>query len=158
MGNCRLIYRSRCIDPAISNAELRALVRESADNNRAAGITGMLLLAGAQFLQVLEGPCNAVNRLFMRIVKDSRHEEIELITFEEIGPRYFDDWSMSLVDLFDLPAYPRRQLAAKYPTENGIVQLPERLHEVYALLLDARHLCVGRPWEADPTLGDDPGG
>lgn len=147
MTQCRLIYQSTCSDKLIDNADLRDLVQKSAENNRAAAITGLLLLSGDQFLQVLEGPSDAVNRLFGRIVRDRRHRDVRLLSFEQIGPVYFDDWSMHLVDLFDLPKGPRDLLARKYRSREGAVQIPDRLHEVYGLLLDARHICLSRPWE-----------
>lgn len=147
MGNCRLIYRSTCAASFMPNEDLRELVARSAENNRSAGITGLLMLSGSQFLQVLEGPSHAVNRLFNRIIRDPRHQDVQLVSFEQIGPTYFDDWSMHLVDLFDLSRHPRDLLSGKYQTSNGVVQIPARLHEVYALLLDARSICRNRPWE-----------
>jgi hypothetical protein len=153
MTQCRLIYQSTCSAKPIDNADLRELVQKSAGHNRAAAITGLLLLSGDQFLQVLEGPADAVNRLFGRIVRDKRHRDVRLLSFEQIGPVYFNDWSMHLVDLFDLPKAPRELLARKYRSREGAVEIPERLHEVYGLLLDARHICLSRPWE-----GADPGG
>ncbi len=155
MTQCRLIYQSTCSERLIDNADLRELVQKSAEHNRTAGITGLLMLSGDQFLQVLEGPADAVNRLFGRIIRDRRHRDVRLLSFEQIGPTYFEDWSMHLVDLFDLPKAPRELLARKYRSREGAVQIPERLHEVYGLLLDARHICLSRPWEGadsvDPT-------
>jgi hypothetical protein len=147
MANCRLIYRSTCSSSFLPNEDLRALVQGSAEHNRREGITGLLLLSGNRFLQVLEGPSLPVNRLFGRISRDKRHRDVELISFEQIGPTYFDDWNMYLVDLFDLSKEPRELLARKYTAANGIVEIPERLHEVYGLLLDARAICRGRPWD-----------
>ncbi|MFD2113074.1 BLUF domain-containing protein [Thiorhodococcus fuscus] len=147
MENCRLIYRSTCRDGFIDNAQLRDLIAKSADNNRAAGITGMLILSGDQFLQVLEGPADAVNRLYAYIMADRRHKDLRLISYESIAERHFDDWGMSLVDLYDLPKPARDLLERKYSVRDGAILIPERLHEVYALLLDARFLCQGRPWE-----------
>jgi len=158
MENCRLIYRSTCSATFLANEELRALVNQSAENNRRHDINGLLLLSGSRFLQVLEGPSAAVNRLFGRIIQDSRHHDVELISFEQIGPAYFNDWNMYLVDLFDLPKHPRELLMSKYDSSNGAVQVPDRLHEVYALLLDARAICRGRPWDATPAAVDGEGG
>jgi hypothetical protein len=153
MANCRLIYRSICSSSFLPNDDLRALVQQSAENNRDEGITGLLLLSGDRFLQVLEGPSLQVNRLFTRIMRDTRHHDVELISFEQIGPTYFDDWNMYLVDLFDLSKQPRELLARKYTAANGVIEIPERLHEVYALLLDARAICRGRPWDECMSSG-----
>ena len=149
MGDCRLIYRSTCSASFLPNEDLRSLVHQSADHNAEQGITGLLLLSGDQFLQVLEGPDTAVNRLFNRIIRDTRHHDVALIAFEQIGPRYFDDWCMHLVDLFDLARQPRELLAQKYGAANGVIRIPERLHEIFGLLLDARAICRNQPWEED---------
>lgn len=147
MGNCRLIYRSTCTDKFMENEELRDLVDKSAESNRKLGITGLLVLSGDQFLQVLEGPAEAVNDLYMRIVQDSRHHHPRLMSYEPVCETYFEDWGMSLVDLYDLPKAAREILIRKYSSKEDALMLPERLHEVYAFLLDAKTICQSRPWE-----------
>ena len=94
MSHCRLIYQSTCTRNPIDNEDLRDLVQRSAEHNRAAGITGLLLLSGNRFLQVVEGPSDAVNALFGRIMRDQRHRDVQLLTYEPIGDVYFDDWNM----------------------------------------------------------------
>ncbi len=153
MDHCRLIYRSTCTDKFMPNEALRELVGRSSEHNRPAGITGLLVLTGDRFLQVLEGPEDAVNDLYARIIPDKRHHDLRLICYEPIGDRYFDDWSMSLVDLYDQPKPVREFLARKYRAQEDAVQIPARLHEVYALLLDARAICLGRPWETSFEAG-----
>ena len=147
MQLCRLIYKSRATDDAMSNHDIRKLVEGAAAANARNRITGLLLLTGDRFLQVLEGPYAEVNQLFVRIVRDSRHQDIELITFEPLETRYFDAWNMHLVDLYDLPREQRALLAAKYRHHDGSLDIPEHLHEVYGLLLDARALCLHAPWQ-----------
>ncbi|NEX20058.1 BLUF domain-containing protein [Thiorhodococcus mannitoliphagus] len=147
MNHCRLIYRSTCTDKFMANEELRDLVEKSAENNRKLSVTGLLVLSGDQFLQVLEGPVAAVNDLYAHIVQDSRHHHPRLISYEPTEEIYFDDWGMSIVDLYDLPKAVREILIRKYSSKEDAVEFPERLHEVYAFLLDAKIICQGRPWE-----------
>ncbi|MBK1719379.1 BLUF domain-containing protein [Thiocystis violacea] len=147
MTNCRLIYRSTCTDKLMPNEDLRRLIEQSAESNRQHGITGMLVLSGDQFLQALEGPSEAVNALYARLIRDERHHDLRLISYEPIQESYFEDWGMSLVDLYDLPKPVRSILARKYPSKDGAVRIPERLHELYAFLLDAKFICLGRPWD-----------
>jgi hypothetical protein len=147
MKRCRLIYRSTATAEMVSNAEIKALVEQAAEANRARRITGLLLLSGNRFLQVLEGPYAEVNRLFGTIMADPRHHSVELISFEPLESAYFEEWGMHLADLYDLPAGPRALLAAKYRHKDGVILIPDRLHEVYALLLDARALCLSTPWK-----------
>ena len=56
-----------------SDDDLRELLAKSRSNNMAAGITGMLLYHEGSFLQVLEGPSEAVEHLYARIRRDKRH-------------------------------------------------------------------------------------
>lgn len=149
MKRCRLIYKSIATAEIVSNDTLRDLTEKAAKANAEHRITGLLLLSGNRFLQVLEGPYREVNRLFGNIVRDARHHDIELIAFEPLESAYFPDWTMRLVDLYDLPLAPREYLAAKYTNRDGVIAIPDQLHEVYALLLDARAACMSRPWQPE---------
>ena len=141
MSRCRLIYSSISSKEIVSNDAINALVKRSAENNLRNKITGLLLLSGDRFLQVLEGDSKAVNRLYGKIYQDARHREVELISFEATDISYFETWGMRLVDLYDLPAHPRRFLMNKYEHMDGNIHIPHRIHEVFSLLLDAKMLC-----------------
>ena len=65
------------------------------------GITGVLCQGRGLYLQVLEGERSAVNRLYARLVADSRHQDVEMLQLEEITQRRYADWSMALVSLSD---------------------------------------------------------
>ena len=94
----RLMYASRAV-PALDQEELVTILRQSKANNPTTGVTGVLCYSGGIFLQVLEGGRSAVNRLYNRIVADSRHTEVELLLYEEIGERRFASWSMGQVNM-----------------------------------------------------------
>lgn len=74
--------------------EINAIIRASIRNNRAAGLTGLLLLHRGHFLQALEGPPEAVSVAYDRILQDRRHEGARLISLEPIVRREFGDWGM----------------------------------------------------------------
>ncbi|QLI81897.1 BLUF domain-containing protein [Chitinibacter fontanus] len=94
----RLIYASRAAGEV--NAELLdALLRSSRQNNPAIGVTGVLCYSAGMFVQVLEGSRSAVSSLYNVIVRDPRHEKVELIHFEEISERHFADWTMGQVNM-----------------------------------------------------------
>jgi hypothetical protein len=40
-----------------------------------------------------------VNQLYRRILADSRHTDVELLVYEEIGERRFAGWNMGLVNM-----------------------------------------------------------
>jgi len=150
MENCRLIYKSRASTDVVSNEAINHLVEQSAQANKARQITGLLILSGNKYLQVLEGPYRDVNRLYGNIIRDTRHNDVELIDFEPMESRYFNEWNMRLVDLYELNKFPREFIAAKYRHRDGVILIPERVHEVYSLLLDAKTLCLTTPWKRKP--------
>ena len=45
---------------------------------------GILVLSDDKFLQLLEGPSKFVNELFCKMTDDSRHHQIELVSFESV--------------------------------------------------------------------------
>jgi hypothetical protein len=142
MKSCRLIYKSLATAEVVSNETIRDLAEKAAVANREKGISGLLILTGNVFVQVLEGPCRAVNELFCRIVADKRHRQVELVTFEAMDRPYFEEWGMRLVDLYDLPKAARDFMALKYRHKEGSVQVPDGVHEIYSFLLDARAVCA----------------
>ena len=75
---------------------LADILRASQKNNARDGITGMLLYADGNFLQVLEGPPEAVERTFARIERDPRHTQVIVMSDEPTQRRDFADWSMGL--------------------------------------------------------------
>ena len=86
---------SKSFDPA----ELREMLKESNVRNKEAGITGMLLYKDGQFMQVLEGPGEAVTTTFSRISKDPRHHDIKVLLQGAVQERRFPGWSMAFRDL-----------------------------------------------------------
>ena len=158
MTLCRLIYKSIATAEVVSNETLRDLENKAGENNVAKGITGLLVLTGNVFLQVLEGAPVDVTELFGQISSDKRHRRLELITFEPAAARLFDEWGMRLVDLYDLPGEKRAVMAAKYADNKGEICVPGDPHLVYEFLLDAKHVCVSAPWNTHdstsaPNLG-----
>ncbi len=94
----RLMYASRAAS-AVDQEELSAILRTSARRNPESGITGVLCCSGGLFIQVLEGGRAQVNALYRRICGDARHEEVTLLTYEEITERRFAGWSMGQVHM-----------------------------------------------------------
>lgn len=148
----RLIYKSIATDKVVSNETLRELESQAATANADKGITGLLVLSGNVFVQVLEGPADDLTALFGRIMQDKRHRQVTLISFQPVVERCFEDWTMRLVDLYDLPGEKRTLMQSKYRQERDGILLPTEVHEVHAFLLDARYFCLSSPWSA--PLGD----
>lgn len=94
----RLLYASRAKAPLTQEIIDQILV-VSRKENPARGITGLLCHSGEIFMQVLEGGREAVSQLYTKIASDPRHQDVILLTFEEITERRFAGWTMGQVNL-----------------------------------------------------------
>ena len=92
----RLCYISSARVP-IDDAMLMAILTVSRRNNRAAGLTGLLVAGRKCFLQLLEGDETAVRDTYQRIRRDPRHFASVIIDERAISVRQFNDWDMGLV-------------------------------------------------------------
>ena len=93
-----MIYLSTATRP-FSKADLLELLAHSRQNNASLDITGMLLYKGGAFQQILEGPEDAVKKLYAKVALDPRHRGI-IKFYESFEPgRQFPDWSMGFCDL-----------------------------------------------------------
>ena len=94
----RLLYASRPVAP-LTTAVVDSILAQSRAHNPRLGITGMLCYSEDLFLQVLEGGRDAVCELYNTIVRDSRHTQARILSFEEITERRFGHWTMGHVDV-----------------------------------------------------------
>ena len=124
-----IMYKSRCTSEADLDL-VNSILASSTRNNAASGITGVLIATKTNFLQVLEGEFETLNATFERISSDTRHEEIQLISFAEIEERRFGEWAMHGIGLFDLNNELAIKLCKKFGEENGDVRLPSTVREV----------------------------
>lgn len=82
-----------------SDDELVDLLEDSVRCNKQAGISGLLLYKDSNFMQVIEGPEEAVMELYGRIHQDPRHKDILLLLKQTIPARQFADWRMGFVNI-----------------------------------------------------------
>lgn len=79
----------------LTDDDLAELLRQCVRNNERSGLTGMLLHRDGRFMQVLEGPDDAVRDVFAVIAADDRHAEVRLLLDEAIEERAFPAWKMA---------------------------------------------------------------
>ena len=94
----RLLYASRA-KVAITDQEMAAILKKSREHNPVEGITGLLCYTDGIFMQMLEGGRDAINARYNTIVRDDRHHDVILLSYEEIGERSFSGWSMGQVNM-----------------------------------------------------------
>jgi hypothetical protein len=90
----QLVYISSARAP-MSDAAFHELLAVARRNNRALGVTGLLLAGDRRFLQALEGPEANVDAIFARIRADDRHRAIVELVRREVELREFGSWDMA---------------------------------------------------------------
>ncbi len=88
-----LTYVSNAAVP-INKEELERILNSSLKNNSAADVTGMLVYHDSTFIQVLEGPEEAVDRIYGVVQHDDRHENLVVLNESQIEDREFGKWEM----------------------------------------------------------------
>ncbi len=83
----QLVYTSIYRAGRVSNelSALRSILSASRRNNQAAGVTGFLIFDRDSFLQVLEGPRDALDATMARIAQDDRHRDVSVLAVRRSG-------------------------------------------------------------------------
>lgn len=79
----------------VTPVQCAEIARAAAARNQTEDVTGLLLFNGKRFLQVLEGPREAVERVYTRICGDGRHCAVVKLREAVIGEREFGNWAMA---------------------------------------------------------------
>lgn len=95
MAIAHVLYRSRATVPPTAPF-LHALLDGARTRNEAEDLTGVLVVDGRRFVQWIEGPRPALERVWRSIRRDPRHRDIESLTVTWDGGRLFPDWRMQL--------------------------------------------------------------
>lgn len=101
------IVYSSAASQRFSSEELAALLEQSRKSNEQDNLTGLLVYRDGRFLQLLEGPADAVRDRMGVIEADDRHGMIRVLLEDEIEERQFPDWTMGYAE-----------------TDNGEVTIP----------------------------------
>ena len=96
----RTLYISRSAGPQTSTMT-GSILKTALRFNKVNQITGVLCQGTGFFIQMLEGERSIINQLYSRIIRDSRHKDVEMVSMQEISQRKFSHWSMALIDLSD---------------------------------------------------------
>ena len=89
----RILYISTA-RVALREPQIADVLAVSRRNNARVDVTGLLIVGGRRFMQVLEGPEAAVDATYARISVDPRHFATVVMADEPIGERSFSRWAM----------------------------------------------------------------
>lgn len=92
----QVIYVSEAHAGLSSEAVFR-IIEQSARNNPSADITGFLIFAEGRFLQLIEGPLQALETLIATLRRDPRHHSLQILARRPIFERSFPRWRMKRV-------------------------------------------------------------
>jgi Sensors of blue-light using FAD len=94
----QILYCSLARQP-MDEAALAALSENAIRMNRLDHITGLLMYADGVFVQLFEGPRDAVAHLWARLLRDARHHGIvQLYHRREVESRCCAGWNMKYVE------------------------------------------------------------
>lgn len=93
----RLVYTSK--RATSDQASLDGILASSRQNNARDLLTGVLVADEDNFFQLLEGSREAIAKCFARVMDDSRHHDVQVISCGDVSRRLFQDWNMRLVDV-----------------------------------------------------------
>ena len=89
-----LIYSS-VPTKSLNESDLNELISVSRKENKANAITGVLLCLPGMYRQLIEGPKDKVEQLYLNIQKDKRHIKTDILQEGHLKNRFFPDWSMA---------------------------------------------------------------
>jgi len=74
--------------------DLAEIADKAKRNNERLGITGVLVYDAGVFIQVLEGPNDAVTHMMTRILSDQRADNVAILFYRLVDQRELGHWSM----------------------------------------------------------------
>lgn len=80
---------------------LSDIISVSRQHNPESQITGIISYRDGQYLQVIEGPSNEVDKLMTKISGDPRHEDLWVFLNAPITERSFNNWGVSVFNFVD---------------------------------------------------------
>jgi hypothetical protein len=90
----QIIYISTSRNEYPDSSMVREILETSRRNNARDDLSGLLLVGGRRFLQVLEGPSDAIGNAYARIRQDRRHFALVELSRRHVEERSFPNWSM----------------------------------------------------------------
>lgn len=95
MGLERLVYESTATGSTGSLTNLAVILAEAHRNNARDGLSGVLAAHADRYIQVIEGPREALDSLLRRLDDDPRHRDVRLLDRAPAAARMFEGWTMA---------------------------------------------------------------
>jgi hypothetical protein len=93
-----LLYCSVSVAPQITDVDLKHILASARHRNLKEGITGMLLYYRGEFVQILEGKKESVEKIYEKFIgPDLKHTALNKVHQNTILNRSFGKWSMGYI-------------------------------------------------------------
>lgn len=76
---------------------ISAILDISRKRNALGSVSGVLIVGGLRYLQIIEGPDCAVSTTMERILSDRRHHDVNVMIDRDIAASSFSNWSMAFL-------------------------------------------------------------
>ena len=134
----QIIYHSLASGDGMSPEGLADLLRQARSYNQNHRLTGLLLYTDQtkEFVQVLEGPRDEVEKIYEKIAVDPRHKHAFVLHEGQAAGRMFPDWRMGFAlaeaqDLRSTTGYFPLVASPGYARPPGLaVHAPEQLRRL----------------------------
>ena len=137
----QLIYTSAETVP-FSPEALNASLFKARQRNSVYKVSGMLLYDSGSFLQVLEGPEDAVETILTSILREGRHGSQKVLSRLKVERRDFAEWSMAFVD----SSLSLRRPAGLVDYSRVLPGLPDASAQAQRFIRYSRKDFAGRAW------------
>ncbi len=134
-------YCSTAVAP-MPRAAFRELEDAARAKNQRYGVTGRLIHLWGRFIQIIEGPPQAVGLVFGAIAADPRHRSLVTLIDRPVSGRLFPGWSMDCHSAEDLTDGDRARFSdILRHTDRGVFQVETAGSHVRDLMAG-----IGAPW------------
>lgn len=107
------VYISTAV--GLSREDVGTILDTCARNNIEQEVTGLLLYNGRNFLQLLEGQGDALEKLMSAIEVDERHSGVLIMHKGEVETRDCPDWAMKLISISEAIEVRQQRLEEDLP-------------------------------------------
>lgn len=96
----QVIYSSKLL-PEYDLKEVYKILQTARTRNPELGLSGYLIYADGNFLQILEGVKAPLNNLLAKIYADPRHIDVKVISESDVKFLDFEKWAMGFANLVE---------------------------------------------------------
>lgn len=123
----QLFYISNTSLSFKGSEDIKAILNKASTYNTQKGLSGILLYHSGLFLQLLEGEGADVEKLYSKIFKDPRHNNVTALFEIEAKERLFNKWGMAYKEVNELDIQMVNQMLSWTRLIQGSTEIDNKL-------------------------------